>query len=335
MFEQLQCSKYLPFIVQAMKITFSSLIVVLILWLCGANNDELAVSFIMMVMPFAATAPSGDKHIREIFYAGCIIVSSIIVGGLSGYYIPLIAPWLVIVYAVSAFLLPKTHIYTSIFVLGALMFLVFSSLPFSWDNGWGYIPCGAFVIFAMCCFFWAFHRSTFLNHYDYVSTNKRERNRSALVVGIALVLAWVCSALLKKHTALVHLYWIQLTVLVVMLASQQKFIRTALLRIVANILGVFVIIFLMYFIIPNVLWVNLLMLVILLFLIFACGFSYLLRTLFISMFVLTFMHLAERYSTFLAIDRIYLTLIGSALVMLSFCVVYFIVGSTNRLSSSK
>jgi MFS family permease len=317
-------SKYTPFIIKATKVTGVALIISFILWLCGATNRQILVSLVMMVLAFSATYSGEKKHIRHVFYSTLIIALSIIVGGFVGFYMPLITPWLVMIYAVLAFLIPKTKYYAIAFVLGSLMFLVFTSMPFSWAEGWRYILCALFVIFGLCFSFWVFHLKTFLNEYDFVMTKKEDRQMSALTVGIAMVLAWICFVVLERYTKLEHLYWIGLTVLTVALASQQGFIRVAFLRIIANILAVLFIVVLMDFIVPEELWVEFLLLFVLFFLIFATGFSYVLRVMFIAMFVLTFMTIGEEYTTELAVDRVYFTLIGSGLVLLSYCISCFV-----------
>ncbi len=75
---------------------------------------------------------------------------------------------------------------------------------------------------------------------------------------------------------------------------------------------------------PSEFWINFTLLVVFLFLIFALGFSYFFRTLFIELFVLGFTHLLGKYQNFIAFDRIIMTLIGGAIVILSTLFVYFL-----------
>jgi hypothetical protein len=315
---------YSWYLMTAMIVTCFSLLVVFILWLCGANNYTLVVGLNMVVLAFAATCTVEERRLHHIIFSSSIMVVSIIAGGFIGFYLPIMAPWLVIIYGVLAFLLPKTLYYRIGFGLSALMFLVYSAIGFDWQTGWPFLPTAVLVIIVLTLFFWLLRGSGKNKKIQFITIPLKERQMSAMTVGIALVLGWIIEMYLKQYTHIGHLYWLGLTVLIVVQAAQQKYIRTSLLRILANIVGALVIILLMSYVIPQVFWVNCVVLVVFLFLMFALSFSYVLRVIFIEMFVLTFMHLADLYKNALAYDRIYLTLIGSGLVVLSFFISYLI-----------
>lgn len=80
---------------------------------------------------------------------------------------------------------------------------------------------------------------------------------------------------------------------------------------------------------PDDFWINFLLLVFLLFMIFCMGFSYIYRTLFIEMFVLGFTHLLGGYHMVLAEDRVTLTLIGGIIVILVTLFAYSIIKLVN------
>lgn len=326
-------AKYTRFLLEAFQVTVIALIVLLILWLCGAHSQQLLIVLNMLVLSFVATYSGEDKHVKHIFRATSVIVASVILGGFVGFYAPLLAPWLVIIYTVLAFLRPKTKYYGITFVLGALIFLIFTSLPFSWQSGWAYIPCGLFVIFSLCVAFGLLHLKTFLIDNTFAKINKSDRQMLALTAGIAMVLAWICFVLMQRYTKIEHLYWIGLTVLTVTMASQQHFVKTALLRILGNIFAVLFIVLLMRYVVAQEWWSEFLLLGVFFFLIFASGFSYVLRVMFIAMFVLTFMAVAEAYSAKVAIERIYLTLLGSGLVVFSYYLSYWILHKKSVIKS--
>lgn len=99
-------------------------------------------------------------------------------------------------------------------------------------------------------------------------------------------------------------------------------IFTALQRIIINACGALLVVLLMTYIVPNDFWINFFLLVVLLFGIFALGFSNVWRTLFIELFVLSFTHLLGQYQNIIAYDRIFLTFLGCLLAISSNLVVY-------------
>ena len=217
---------------------------------------------------------------------------------------------------VLAFLVPKTKIKTNIFVTGAIMFLIFSSLPFSFNLAIKYFIYGAVVVILFSAVTWGvnlkLHKHVRYSSKDELSSGNKI---NASIAVSALVLAWLISYILKQYSSISHLYWISLTILVVIQGAQQKNIHTAMKRILINFIGAIAIILLFNYVIPTGFWVNFILLTAFLFLIFALGFSYVWRTLFIEMFVLGFTHVLGSYHVFIALDRIILTTIGGGLVI--------------------
>ena len=140
---------------------------------------------------------------------------------------------------------------------------------------------------------------------------------TAMIVVISLILAEIISYFLSAHFQFSHLYWIGLAALVVIQSSQRKTIQTSFKRILVNTAGALMTVGLFGYLIPPAFWINLAVLILFLFLIFFLGFSYTGRTLFIELFVLGFTHLLGSYHNLLAYDRVILTLIGGAIVIIS------------------
>lgn len=316
---------YPTFAREAFKITLFCVFVTGLFKLFGAVNDTLLIVFNMAVMSSAATFSVEKKHLQHVILGGTVIVISIVAGGIIGNYLPLWAKLLTILYAGLAFYLPKTKHKTNIFVTGAVMFLIFTALPFNWHNGAQYALDGAVVVIIFIAFYWIFERHQKAESSRTLSGQQSHRNHiTAMIAMMSLILAWVANYLIHSYFTLSHLYWIGLTALVVIQSSQRKTIQTSLKRILVNTAGAIITVILFGYIIPPVFWINLAVLVLFLFLIFFLGFSYAGRTLFIELFVLGFTHLLGNYQNVLAYDRVILTLIGGAIVIMATLVIHFI-----------
>ena len=311
-------NNYQFFLIEACKITGYCLLIVAVLWVCGANNQTILIAFNMTVMSCAATLSAEKNNLRDVLIGCTVVVVSVLAGGFIGNYFPDIALWSVLVYAILAFLIPKTVYFRSVFSMGALVYLIFSWMHFSWSSGWIYTLTGLFVIIMLALFFIFFNRNDFLEKDDRMPVMDRSRYLAALAVGFSLVIALFVVWLLKRYTHLNHLYWVGLTALTVIQGSLIKNIfKVALLRVLVNVIGALLIVLLLVYVIPPDFLVNFILLVIFLFCIFALSFSYVLRVLFIELFVLGFTHYYGHYQNTLPYDRALLTLIGGAIVMVS------------------
>lgn len=308
-------NSYRYFIIEATKITIFCVFITAIFKLAGASNNTLLIVFNMAVMSAAATFSPEKKELSHCILGSTVIVASIVLGGLAGFYAPTLSKITSVAYAGLAFLLPQTKIRNTIFVTGAVMFLIFSSLPFNYNDALKYFICGIIVIAFFSILTWVVNLKA--NHLTDQSTDPKSQGNkiNALIAVTALSLAWFISYKLKEVTSIDHLYWIGLTVLVVIQGAQQKNINTAVKRIAINLLGAIIIVILFHYIIPTSFWINFILLTLFLFLIFALGFSYTWRTLFIELFVLGFTRLLGSYQDVAAVDRVILTTIGGLLVI--------------------
>ncbi len=316
---------YKGYAFEALKITLFCLVVSGLFKLLGASNNTLLVVFNMAVMSSAATFSVEQKHLNHVTLGSSVMIFSIITGGILGYYTPLLAKLLTILYAGLAFYLPKSRSRTNIFVTSSLMFLIFTALPFNWEDGLNYALDGFVVIAIFIGFYWFFDRTIQNQPNKNPINGKNQTNQtSAVNVILSLSIAWVISYLLSMYSQLTHLYWIELTALVVIQASQQKPIRTSLKRILVNALGAIIIVILFNYVMPPDFWINFSLLVVFLFSIFFFGFSYTGRTLFIELFVLGFTHLLGDYQNAIALDRVILTFIGGIIVIVMTPISYFL-----------
>lgn len=310
-------TNYPLFLLEAIKVTLFCLIIVGIFYLCGASQKIIITTFVMSVMSCAATFSPEKKHTLDVFWGSVVIVVSILGGGLLAFYIPVIAKALVVVYGVLAFWLPKKRFYTVVFITGAVIYQIYSFHPMGLKTVIEYLPYSIALIILFALFYRFCDSAIYPKGAKRSDPHSENRGLNAITVGIALIGAYIAESLLHHYTSLSHLYWIGLTTLVIMQSAQGKAIKTSLLRICVNIVGALVVVALMNYIIPANFWLNFILLAVFLFCIFALGFSFILRTLFIEMFVLSFSHLLENFHDIVAVDRIILTLTGGALVIIA------------------
>lgn len=323
---------YGAFAVEALKITIFCLLITGFFKLLSVSNNTLLIVFDMAVMSSAATFSVEHKCLDHIVLGSSVVITSIIAGGIIGYYNPELAKLLTIIYAGLAFYLPRSTAKTNIFVTGSVMFLIFTALPFSLQNGLRYALDGFLVIAVFIGFHYILnHKKSDKNKEKFNITTQNQLNRiTAIMAVLSLTAAWIISNILSRSYQLSHLYWIGLTALVIIQASQQKTILTAIKRILVNALGAIIIVLLFAYIIPPDFWVNFSLLTLFLFLIFFLGFTYVGRTLFIELFVLGFTHLFGHYQNIIAWDRVILTLIGGTIVIVATPISYWLVKKTRK-----
>ncbi|MDP1573776.1 MAG: FUSC family protein [Coxiellaceae bacterium] len=319
---KMQKINYKKFVMESVKITLFCLITALIFKLSGASNNTLLIIFNMAVMSSAAAFSVEKRNLKHVTLAPIVIVISTVLGGVTGFYFPILAKVLTVLYASLAFYFSKTKNQKNVFVIGAIIFLILSAIPFNLKDGMRYMLDGIVVSIIFVIF-----NVLFGNVELGKSIESDKISNSGLisaVTGLSLTLGFVVGLLLQKYSHFSYLYWIPMTSLVIIQGSQGKTIQTSVKRIFSNTTGALLIVFLFNYVIPPVFMINFMMLTLFLFLIFALGFSYFLMTLFIELFVLGFTHLLGNYQNIIAIDRITMTFIGSVIVMLSALLVHFL-----------
>lgn len=323
---------YKTFLIEAIKVTVLCALIAFYFGWAGASHNLTLLMFTMGVLACAATFSPAKKSKVNLALGGTVVLISITLGGLLGHYMPLLAKVLMIIYAALAFYLPKTNDKRAIFVNSALMFLVFTYLNFDAHIALTVFLHGIAVMVFFFLYFWLVEAV----HYRKVkpaAAIPTEGNRGgAIVVALSLIIGSICVYFLKTHTAMSHVFWVNLTIMMVVQGSWDKTIKTSILRVLTNSAGALIIIALFSYVIPPVFWINLVMLGVFLFLIFALGFSYIFRVLFIEMFVLGFAHLAGDFHNYIAYDRIILTLIGGVIVIVTTLYTYWLL--KNKVPSS-
>lgn len=310
-------SMHTKFFLEALKITSFCLLVTGLFKFIGASQGTLLVMFTMAVMISAATFSPEKKKSHQLLIAGVAMGLTILLSGVVGFYAPILSKFLVILYAVIAFGLPRTRFYQLMMITCSVMALIFTSLPFDLHQAIGYLPYAVVLIISLTFFYTLFDKGIYKSDEHLTLSLADKRLAMATVAGMALFLALIVELLLHHFTHMTHLYWVGLTVLVVIQNSADKTIKTTLQRITVNIVGALFIVGLMGYVVPPGFGINFALMSVFLFCIFAFGYSYIFRTLFIEMFVLGITHLLGDFHTAIALDRIVLTLIGGLLVIIA------------------
>ncbi|MBA3284435.1 MAG: FUSC family protein, partial [Nitrosopumilus sp.] len=309
---------------EAIKITLFCLSITGIYWLLGLNQSTLLIMFNLAVMASVATFSPEKKKLSLIAEGVVLILFSIIAGAWMGFYSPIIASICSVLYALLAFWLPRSSVQRNLFVTGAVMFFIFTALPFDTRESLMVAFYGALMLPAMLLFYGLVDPYIYSKESLFTNTYGPRQKKTAYIAGLALSSAWVVSVLLIHYTTITHIYWIGLTTLVVIQGAQGKTMKTAVNRIVINTCGALIIVLLTNYVIITNFQLNFILLVGFLFGIFALGYSYTWRTLFVELFVLSFTNLLGQYQPIIALDRILLTVIGGLIVMASTLIIHLI-----------
>lgn len=314
---QKQKINYKSFTIEAIKITLFTLILLALFKLFKSSDKELIVYMTMIIFSAASAFPIRSKLPKELFIITSSIVIFVIIGGLINHFLPQISGPITLVLAGLTFFIPKSKERLTLFIMCTIAFLIFSNIPTTLENSINYLYHGIIIIIAFPLTYHFINKKhpklKFLNSIR----NFSERKITLYISVCALLLSYFATSFLKEMITLNHLYWSSLTALLVIQGSYKKTIQTALLRTFSNTLGAIVIVVLYSYIIPDNFYINIALLTIFLFLIFALGFSYFGRTFFIELYVLSCTHIIGTYKGEIAFDRVVLTLVGSFAVILT------------------
>lgn len=320
------------FLLEAAKVTLFCLIIVGIFRVLGADTHSLLILFYMVVMSNVATFSPLRTPPGKLLVASTLIIASILVGGMLGYYCPYFARIFSILYAALMFLVCKTKSQSQVGVTSAVVVIVFIALPFSAQAAIHYFFSGLLLLLLLPLYDVLFDKLIHKSKARAKIIFNEGRKESALTASLALAGALIIFYALKQTTHLSHLYWIPLTIMLVIQGSQQRTLKASIGRILINTLGAVLVIVCMTYILPPAFWVNFVILLVLLFTIFAFAYSFFWRTLLSEVFVLCFIHLLGQYHTVVALDRLLFTFIGGLLVIIASVISFFIL-SSNKLFS--
>ncbi|MFC4891768.1 FUSC family protein [Pseudofrancisella aestuarii] len=307
------------FVLEGIKITTFCIISAAVFTFLGLDHHSLLILFNMSVMFTVATFSPSKKPLSLLIEGAGVIIVSTLVGGIISFYLPELSGLITICYGTLAFLIPRFKNQSNIFIIGALVFSISVAFPFDLYKASILALCSIILIIIFLLTYWIFDKHIiYRSRTYYKKVYNSQRYTLSLICFSSLVIATFITSYLKHFNEVGHLYWINITILAILQSSSEGMIRkTAITRIVVNAIGAFIIIFLMSFIMPDIFWINFIFLSLLLFGIFAIGYSFSTRTLLIEMFVLSLTHLLGQYHHILSIDRILLTMIGGSLVIIT------------------
>lgn len=306
-----------PYFLEGLKLTFFCLSMVGLLKVFGLSNQTSLVMFNLVVtaaiVTFATQLDFGSNSLVYNF----IIVLSAISSGLIGFYFPNLARAITIVLAGLAFYLPKKKARFIIFIFSTTTFIVFSSNPFNFITGIKYLVIGFVVMISLKLYFDCFNVFFKVNNSNKKIDHSYSSNSDmCLIVMVSLIIAAMISKVILHYYITTHLYWMPLTIIMVVQTSQHATIVTSVKRIVANVLGALVMIIMFDYLLPDNFWINIGLLIICLMLIFTYWDKYIWRNLFVELFVFCCAHLVGVYQDSVAIDRIIFTLCGGGIVII-------------------
>lgn len=283
----------------------------------GVDQHAAVMIFALAAMTSTATFLPKPRPMSFVFTASSLMVLSIVGGGVCGFYLPWLAKIIGTFAAVLIFYLPKRASTTSAAVITVVMFFSFSAMGFDWAHGLQYLGYGVVVVALSCLLHRVLEGKIYVDSTVDLSDVSLSSLRTACVVAMAFALGWVWYYLLYRYSPVEHLYWIAVTILVVIQGSQANTIKRSILRMLVNMVGAFCVLGLFELVGRHLFWLDFAIVVVFLFGIFALGFSYVGRTLCIELFVLSMIHIMGQYHNALAYDRAILNLVGGCTVILS------------------
>ncbi len=329
---------YISYAIQAFKITAFCLFVTYLCKVIGASDQVLLVSFYTAVLTAMATFSVKKKRLTHLVLGGTVVVESLLIGSVIGFYYPIGAQFLAIVYASLAFYLPKKQYQTDIFVMGALTFFIFAILPFSVVDAVTYAPycMGVIAIFMIFHLIFRVRRKTEMEEEEISQLDARRNCITAIITFVALSLSWLIGVYLSLYYDVPQMYWIELTALVVIQGTRgaQNIIHTSLKRMLACTIAAVILIFLFHHIIPMLFFWNVAVLTIFLFFVFFFQFTYLWQVVFSELFVLAITYILGDHQENILFLRVVLTVIGGTIVIITTPIINYAFGLLDRKNQS-
>ncbi len=305
------------FVLESLRIALFCVGVTLLGLCLGVDQHAAVMIFVLAAMTSTATFLPKPRPMSFVLTASSLMVLSIVGGGVCGFYFPTLAKVIGTIAAILIFYFPKRASTTSAAVITVVMFFSFSSLSFDWVHGLQYLGYGAGVVVLSCLLHRLLEGKIYTDSTIDLSDASLSSVRTASVVAMAFALGWVWYYLLYRYSTVEHLYWIAVTILVVIQGSQVSTIKRSMLRMLVNMVGAFCVLVLFEYAGRHLFWLDFGFVVLFLFAIFALGFSYVGRTFFIELFVLSMIHIMGEYHSALAYDRAILNLVGGCTVIFS------------------
>lgn len=300
------------FALDASIITAMCVGLTLIFYVFGASKSDATEVFTFAVMTSAVIYPAIDKPLKQIFVSAIIMSISIILGRLFGEF-----GWVGIVvgiaYNACTFYFPKNRTAMNVWATSSMMFIVFLSLPTPLQTSLKYVTFALITSIAMTAAYFVlrlFRKPAALPKEPRLTHPKTR----AIITTISLAIAFGVDRIIHQYVSLPHVYWIELTIVLVLLGADMGILKSSIKRVGINAVGAFISIVLFSYLITGY-WSSFIVLIVFLFCIFFLGFNYFTRVLFIELFVLCLAQAFGNFTNFLAADRLLLTATGAVIVI--------------------
>ncbi len=317
---------------ESIKITSFCVLITIILALLNFPEKTILLILTIIVISERAAFSPDYKNTKNSCLSLAVMLCSNVSGGIISFYYPMLAKILIIFYATLAFYVPDTRSKLNIFMLGAILFIVSPASPFNLADGSKILILGSVIAVLFQIYIMLLQR-----HKADASLQQEEclQNNSfmAITVFASLIIAFIFGNYLQHIHRTFYTYWMMLTIVSVIQDSKYQTIIISLKRILVNILGALLVIVLYNYLLPDIFWINLIVLYILLFCIFIFWSSYVGRVFFLEMFVFGCMHVIGVFHTSVAVDRILFTVIGGLIVIIFLTMISFVVKIRKKISN--
>lgn len=307
----------------AFKITFFCALVTIFLYLFHCSQKTIMLLLTTIVIAERASFNPEYNDIKNSCLSFVVIILSNLLGGVTAFYWPLLNKIITILYATLTFYIPKTRKKFTIFMLGSIVFIVTSASPFNFSTSIMIFVLATIIAFCFQLYNILLNNKQYLiskTNSDFIDNNSFR----ALIVFSALVIAFVLGAYIQHFYKTLYTYWIMLTIVAVVQTSKSQTVIIALKRMLVNVVGAILVVLLFHFL-PNLFWLNLIILFIILFGIFLFWTSGVGRIFFLEMFVFSVIHIIGSLHTSVAFDRVIFTVMGGLIViglLVLFTVIY-------------
>jgi Fusaric acid resistance protein-like len=313
---------YKNFFIESLKIFFFCVFIETLFAFKGASQKELLILLNLAVMSSSATFSIKNEKLSLYFKAAFSIFFFTIAGGVLGFYYKFLAKILFIALAFIAYFVPRTNFNYRILLNSCFVFLIFSNLTFDLKSAYQYSLDGILFIASFCIF----HRLV-----DQPSKRKdplikpdemKVHKLNALIAFISLSIGWALSEYLQITYNFKYLYWIPLSILLILQGDISSILKTSLRRILLSSVAAVTTVSLFNFILPNNFLINICFLFLVLFFMFFFRFSQTRRILFIEIYVLALAYLLSQHPGLVVFERVLFTFTGAVIAIGTTLLVY-------------
>ncbi len=300
------------FLFEAIRNTLFCIVVVVLFSWYGSNEQTLMIVLNISAMACLANFFPQRKPSWFVLFAASVAVLAVAVGGSVGFHFPIGSKVLAICLAGCAFYFSKREATLNATVTAVVTFFCFLSLPYQHGHVGDYLLYAGIIAIAYAALHHLVEGKIYANLPMKASPVSPHRFEKALLVVVSLIVGEAIVYLFQHHTQIVHLYWIPLTIMLVIRGSHEQTVKRSLWRILANTAGAVLMVWFLSWL-PKIFWLNCVILFTFLFVFFTLGFCYVWRTVVVELFIIMMIYMLDH--SVVAYDRVILTITGGAIVI--------------------